>query len=99
VGDLTAEAAPAEAKAVRRPDGSWLLDGALPVDEFRDIFEGVGLPEGDYETLAGFTLVQLGRIPATGDRFEWGGMAFEVVDMDGNRVDKVLATPHVPAEP
>lgn len=93
VGDLPAGDEAADPRAVRREDGSWLLDGMLTLDEFRDVFDGVELPGGDYETLAGFVLLQLGRIPATGDRFEWGGMAFEVVDMDGNRIDKVLVTP------
>jgi putative hemolysin len=93
VGDLSVGADPAEPKAVRRPDGSWLLDGALPVDEFHDALEGAELPKGDYQTLAGFILIRLGRIPATGDRFEWQGLGFEVVDMDGNRIDKVLVTP------
>jgi putative hemolysin len=77
-------------RAVKRPDGSWLLDGMLSIDEFQDLFEPVNLPEGDYETLAGFILTRLGRIPSVADRFEWGGITFEIVDMDGNRVDRVL---------
>ncbi|HEX8203710.1 MAG TPA: hemolysin family protein, partial [Isosphaeraceae bacterium] len=93
VGDLSEGADPAGPKAVRRSDGSWLLDGTLPVDEFHDAFEGLELPRGDYQTLAGFILRQLGRIPATGDRFQWQGLGFEVVDMDGNRIDKVLVSP------
>ena len=93
VGDLPASDATPDQRAVRREDGSWLLDGMLTLDEFRDIFEGVELPDGDYETLAGFVMVQLSRIPATGDRFEWEGLSFEVVDMDGNRIDKVLVAP------
>jgi putative hemolysin len=93
VGDMPDEADASDRRAVKRPDGSWLLDGMLSVDEFRDIFEPVHLPEGDYETLAGFIITRLGRIPEVADRFEWGGITFEVVDMDGNRVDKVLVAP------
>lgn len=92
VGDMPIRVVEAEPKAVRRPDGSWLLDGMLSIDEFGDVLDGVRLPEGSYDTLAGFVLKQLGRIPTAADRFEWGGLGFEVVDMDGNRVDKVLVT-------
>ena len=80
-----------EPQAVQRQDGSWLLDGMLPNDEFKKIFHLGLLPdEEEYETLGGFVLMRLGRIPETADQFEWGGLCFEVVDMDGNRVDKVL---------
>ncbi len=90
VGDMSSEAEAADPRAVKRPDGSWLLDGMLSIDEFQDLFEPVNLPEGDYETLAGFVLTRLKRIPSVADRFEWGGITFEVVDMDGNRVDRLL---------
>ncbi len=90
VGDMSSEAEVGDPKAVQRPDGSWLLDGMLSIDEFQDLFEPVNLPEGDYETLAGFVLTRLKRIPSVADRFEWGGITFEVVDMDGNRVDRLL---------
>ena len=96
VGDIPSEGEPAEASAVRREDGSWLLDGMLPVEKFRDLFPEVELPEeeaGTYHTLSGFVLMRLGRIPAVADHFEWRGWRFEVVDMDGNRIDKVLASP------
>lgn len=93
VGDLPNGDESTDPRVVRREDGSWLLDGLLTLDEFRDTLEGVELPDGDYETLAGFVLVQLGRIPITGDRFEWDGLIFEVVDMDGNRIDKLLVAP------
>lgn len=90
VGDMSSEAEVGDRRAVQRPDGSWLLDGMLSIDEFQDLFEPVHLPEGDYETLAGFVLTRLRRIPSVADRFEWGGITFEVVDMDGKRVDRLL---------
>lgn len=82
-----------EPMAVERADGSWLLDGLMPIDEFRDRFELPPLPDEDrgyYQTLGGFVMMHLERTPVTGDRFDWGGNDIEVVDMDGNRVDKVL---------
>jgi putative hemolysin len=82
-----------EPQATQRQDGSWLLDGMLPVDDFKEIFNLRDLPEeGDYETLGGFVMFSLGRIPQSADRFEWNGMQFEVMDMDARRVDKVLVT-------
>ena len=78
---------------VARPDGSWLVDGATTID---DVVSELGLdelPEGEagaYHTLGGFVMARLGRIPRTADAFEWSGMRFEVVDMDGRRIDKVL---------
>lgn len=82
--------------AVRREDGSWLLDGMLPADELKEIFNITKLPEeerGDYQTLGGFVMMHMGRIPSPADHFEWEGLRFEVMDMDGHRVDKVLVTP------
>ncbi|HNN12148.1 MAG TPA: hemolysin family protein [Anaerolineales bacterium] len=82
-----------EPQATQRQDGSWLLDGMLEVDEFKDIFEIDDLPhEDEYETLSGFVMTSLGRIPQTADHFEWNNLRFEVIDMDGRRVDKVLVT-------
>lgn len=82
-----------EPQATQRQDGSWLLDGMLEVDEFKDIFELPLLPhEDEYETLSGFVMMSLGRVPQTADHFEWNGLRFEVIDMDGRRVDKVLVT-------
>ena len=82
-----------EPQATQRQDGSWLLDGMLPNDEFMEIFNIRRLPdEEQYETLGGFIFLHLGRVPQTADQFEWGGPRFEVMDMDGNRVDKVLVT-------
>ncbi len=82
-----------EPQATQRQDGSWLLDGLLPVEDFKEIFNLRYLPDEDeYETLGGFVMMQLGRIPAVSDHFEWSAMNFEVMDMDGKRVDKVLVT-------
>ena len=89
VGEMEIE----EPQATQRQDGSWLLDGMLEVDEFKEIFHLPVLPhEDEYETLSGFVMVTLGRVPQPTDRFEWHGLNFEVMDMDGRRVDKVLVT-------
>jgi putative hemolysin len=90
--------------AVRREDGSWLFDGLIPMPELKDRLDLKGLPEEDrgrYNTLAGMIMLLLGRLPRTADAVEWEGWRFEVVDLDGKRVDKVLATPLVrhPDEP
>jgi putative hemolysin len=82
-----------DAWAVQRDDGSWLLDGLIPVPEMKDRLELKALPEEDrgrYNTLAGMIMLLLGRLPNTADRVEWEGWQFEVVDMDGKRIDKVL---------
>ncbi len=102
VGDIPSAEQPTEQEAVQRADGSWLLDGMLPVDEFRDIF-GVGLLPGEgrgyYQTVGGFVMTYLERTPVSGDVFEWNSLRFEVMDMDGFRVDKVLVRPlPAPAE-
>jgi putative hemolysin len=82
-----------EPQATQRQDGSWLLDGMLEVDEFKEIFDLPILPhEDEYETLSGFVMMSLGRVPQTADHFEWHDLRFEVIDMDGRRVDKVLVT-------
>jgi len=82
-----------EPQATQRQDGSWLLDGMLEIDEFKEIFDLPLLPhESEYETLSGFVMVSLGRVPQPTDRFEWNGLNFEVMDMDGRRVDKLLVT-------
>ncbi|NLX48977.1 MAG: HlyC/CorC family transporter [Methanospirillum sp.] len=85
-----------EPDAVRRDDGSWLVDGLLPVAEFRERFNLPTFPgeeRGYYQTLGGFVMMHLERSPVAGDRFDLDGNTFEVLDMDGNRVDKVLYTP------
>ncbi len=96
VGDVPADPGQDQPQAVQREDGSWLLDGMLPVEEFLEIFdmeEWQPDERGSYQTLGGFVITHLGRIPAAADHFEWQGMRFEVMDMDGNRVDKVLVIP------
>jgi putative hemolysin len=97
-GELGGTAAE-DAWAVQRSDGSWLLDGLIPVPELKDRLQLKELPEearGRYNTLAGMVMLLLGRLPATTDVVEWRQWRFEVVDLDGKRVDKVLATrtPH-----
>lgn len=99
-GIPTAEAAGDE-EAVRREDGSWLLDGMLALGRFKEIFELEELEEedtGNFHTLGGFVMLRLGRVPAVGDRFDWNGLRFEVMDMDRNRVDRVLVA-RLPAPP
>ena len=88
-----------EPQVTQRQDGSWLLDGMLDIDEFKELFHLGILPnEDDYETLAGFVMASLGKIPSASDQFEWEGLRFEVMDMDARRVDKVLVTT-LPARP
>jgi putative hemolysin len=94
-GDIPFGTSPTEPKAVQRHDGSWLLDGMLSVEEFKEIFHQESLPgekKDAYQTLGGFLFTQMGRVPSVSDRFEWNGLCFEIVDMDGKRIDKVLVT-------
>lgn len=96
VGDVPSIDDQEDPEIIQREDGSWLLDGMLSVDEFFELFDIEELsPEdrGSYQTLGGFVITHLGRIPSAADHFEWQGMRFEVMDMDGNRVDKVLVVP------
>lgn len=91
VGDIAPANAQFETQATQREDGSWLFDGAVPIDEFKDTFRVRSLPgDASYQTLAGFILFYLGRVPHTADHFEWNGLRFEIMDMDGRRIDKVL---------
>lgn len=81
--------------AVKRADGSWLLDGRLSIEAFKKVLALADLPgegSGYYQTLGGFVMTHLNQIPKAGDQFDWDGWRFEVMDMDGLRVDKVLAT-------
>ena len=87
--------AQAEAWATQRADGSWLLDGLMPVSELRARLEIRELPDEDrgrYNTLAGLLLSVTGRLPAVGERITCAGWVFEVVDLDGRRIDKVMAS-------
>ena len=82
-----------EAWATQRADGSWLMDGLIPIPELKDRLGLKDVPEEDrgrYNTLAGMVMLLLGRLPTTGDSVEWEGWRFEVVDLDGKRVDKLL---------
>ena len=101
VGELPIIGRSSEPEVIQREDGSWLLDGMLPIDEFEEIFRISSLPNeerGYFQTLGGFIMAYLGRIPTSGDHFEWNALRFEVIDMDGFRVDKILVMP-VPKEP
>ncbi len=92
VGELGVPHADAVHPAVVRHDGSLLLEGMMPSDELKARLELPDLPqEGTYHTVAGLMLALLQRVPKEGDRIAWAGWRFEVVDMDGRRVDKVLA--------
>ena len=82
-----------EAWATQRKDGSWLMDGLIPIPELKDRLDLKEVPEEDrgrYNTLAGMVMLLLGRLPNTGDSVDWEGWRFEVVDLDGKRVDKLL---------
>jgi putative hemolysin len=96
IGDIPFDDEEPDPAAVKREDGSWLVDGRISIDEFKELLEIEELPgeeRDNYQTLAGFVITQQGHIPRTSDHFIWDGFRFEVVDMDGNRVDKVLVTP------
>jgi len=95
VGDLPSPGDKPEPHATEREDGSWLVDGTTPVFEFKELLDIKDLPgedDGGFTTLGGFVVAQMGRIPAAGDHFEVGPKRYEVVDMDRNRVDKVLVS-------
>ncbi len=77
---------------VTREDGSLLIDGHLPIDELQRALGRRDMASGDYHTAAGFVLARLGRIPKAGDVVTWRGLRFEVVDMDGKRIDKLVAS-------
>ena len=103
---ITGELKPRRAEdawAVQRADGSWLLDGLIPVPELKDRLGLQSVPEEDrerYHTLSGMMLLLLGRLPQVADSAEWDGWRLEIVDMDRRRIDKVLAqrVPSVPRE-
>jgi len=91
VGDFRTDEGPVEPDAVQRDDGSWLIAGSMPVDEMADrLFIAVPQERG-YHTAAGFMLNQLGHLPDIGESFDSQGWRFEVIDLDGHRIDKILA--------
>jgi putative hemolysin len=92
VGDIPSSEELTDPEIMQREDGSWLLDGLLPIDEFKEILHIKKLPPlagVNYQTLGGFVVNQLGHIPSTAEHFEWVGLRFEVIDMDGNLVARV----------
>ena len=93
VGDIPTDPSEAQGLFVSRADGTWLVDGSAPMEQVLDRFGLDPLPDdeaGAYHTIGGFVMARLGRVPRAADHFEWGGMRFEVIDMDGRRIDKVL---------
>lgn len=95
VGDIPHIEELAEPQILKLEDGSWLVDGMLPIDDFKDAFHIVDLPgeeSGRYQTVGGLVMMHLEKIPAAGDRFEWGDYRFEVIDMDEHRVDKIMVS-------
>lgn len=100
-GDFPDDFDAADPDIIIREDGTYLLDGRLDIDEFKDLFNLANLPgeeENYYQTLGGFVMSFLGRIPSAGDYFEWESYRLEIVDMDGLRVDKILVTPGTPSK-
>jgi len=96
VGDTASDVLSAERQVVKRKDGTWLVDGMLPIDEFKELFEIDKLPfekKEYYRTLAGFCMMQFGNIPHIGDTFVWNKYTFKVVKMDGHRIERVLIAP------
>ncbi len=101
VGDVHTLGEPVETQVMAREDGSWLIDGDTSIEKLKEVLSVDSFPgekEGYYRTIAGLIMFILQRIPKTGDHIELRGLRYEVVDMDGNRIDKVLAT-QVPENP
>jgi magnesium and cobalt exporter, CNNM family len=95
VGDVASVDMPEERQIVKRADGSYLIDGKIAIDDLKDLLDIPKLPDedtGSYLTLGGLVMLQMGRVPVSGDVFDTNGYRFEVVDMDGKRVDKVLVS-------
>jgi putative hemolysin len=91
-GAFRTDAGPLEPEAVRRQDGSWLISGSMAADEMADRLSVVLPTDRGYHTAAGFVLTQFGHLPAVGESFDNQGWRFEVVDLDGRRIDKILAS-------
>ena len=102
VGDIPGIDEEAEPEAIQRADGTWLIDGRYPIDKFKELFDFKDpLPdeeEDNYTTLAGFILSISGKIPNEEDIFECGRFVFEIIDMDGHQIDKVIVTDLGPEE-
>ncbi|HUZ72682.1 MAG TPA: hemolysin family protein [Stellaceae bacterium] len=101
VGDIAEPGESGNRAVVRRDDGSYLVDGMIAIDEVTDLTGLPALPgaeSGDFHTLGGFMMARINRIPAVGDRVTVADFGFEVVDMDGRRVDRVLITPPRPGQ-
>lgn len=101
VGYDPSQEAPEEPRIVLREDGSWLVDGLTAIEVFKDALHLDALPEDAgrrYQTVGGLVMSEVAGVPSTGQRFTWRALRFEVVDMDGRRVDKVLVTLLEPEE-
>jgi putative hemolysin len=97
-GELPESASEEAPEAVMRDDQSWLMDGRMTIDDVERLLGAGNMRSGDdYTTLAGFVLAQLGHLPTTGEAFRWRGLRFEIVDMDGRRIDKLLVHRQTPA--
>ncbi|PJF33557.1 MAG: hypothetical protein CUN49_18300, partial [Candidatus Thermofonsia Clade 1 bacterium] len=91
-----------EPEVIQREDGSWLIDGMMMIEEVAELLPSLRLPdesEREYQTLGGYLMSQFGRIPQVGDVYEADGLRFEIVDMDGYRVDRVLVSSLPPSGP
>jgi putative hemolysin len=95
VGEIPEDGSDKDFLAVQRDDGSWLFDGLIVIDQLKELLnisEMPGEEKAGFQTLSGFVMSQLGRIPKTGAKFTCGDYQYEVVDMDGRRIDRVLVT-------
>ncbi|MBV1768006.1 MAG: hypothetical protein KUA29_06900, partial [Methanobacterium sp.] len=93
VGYIPSLDEPYEPKATLRDYVSWLVDGYLSAEEFKEILDIEKLPDeykGNYNTVGGFIMSYIGKVPTTGEKFQWSGIEFEIVDMDGHHIDKIL---------
>jgi putative hemolysin len=95
VGELPTAGEQRRWEAHKSDDGSWFIDGQMPISEFRELLDIGKLPgedDSEYHTLAGFVIYQLKHVPETGEHFVWEKLRFEVVDMDRHRIDKIRVT-------
>lgn len=102
VGDIPSVDQETAPGIIVREDGTWLLDGLLPIDELKELLDVDDLPEEDkigYQTVGGFVMSQIGSIPSTGQHFHWTNFRFEIIDMDNRRVDKVLLSKYSSPKP